>query len=519
MNLRARAPHWAWIAAFLPFVLLAAWRVPEGPRVDEEDYAHYLLHAKALAEGRPYTDIGFIPTSLSPYGGPIARPPGLPVLLAPVVAAGGVNSPLIPLLSIALGLAFLVVAARALVVREQVLLALTVGLVSGLQPSVLHFAPEPLTDLPFGALVWGVILLCETDLPWSRGRVLALALTGAAAISLRIAGVALIPAMAAYGLLHFRTQRLRPLIPLLIWSATFWAITTLLPTADMPFTHETHGQPALTALWLGTVRAYGFGVLDAQLYPFPSDRLNLAYHLAALALLCVGAWVSLRTYWRSFVGIFTGGYIAMLFVIPVRDLRYLYPLIPVVVLLTAKGLLFCLGKLLPRHPESRRLAIVAAAAATVALFATASQWQAATPSGLAAHPDARALFDAMRPLARAPEARVLSFKPRIITLETGVAAMPIFGAAPDSVVRELCARAISHMVVGDLGIFPRETEQLRAATAAFPAAFREVYGNASFTLWRFDAERQRATDPGSCPTTRPLSSELSLSQDAGPSGP
>jgi hypothetical protein len=500
MNSSENARRWAWLAVFLPFVLLAALRIPEGPRVEEEDFAHYLLHAEAIAEGRAYTDIGFIPTQLSPYGGPTARPPGLPLILAPVVQAGGTDSPLLPLLSIGMALAFLIFAARAVGKREPALIAMAVGLLSGLQPEILHFAPEPLSDLPFAALVWAVILLCEAEEPWSGWRLLLVTPAGAAAISIRLAGVALIPAMAAYGVLHFRRQGLRTLVPVAVWCATFWLTTSLLPTTDAPMTSGAHGEPAAFAVLIGLAQTYGFGLLDALLYPFGIGVLDKIYHLVALALLGIGAVSAFRTYWRTFVGLFSGTYVAMLLVIPVRDLRYLYPLIPVVIFLTVHGLLVTLRRLRPALTEQRRVLIVAVAAVTVGMLASWTQWKPVRAGGVAAHADARALFEVLRPLAASPGTRLNTFKPHVVTLETGVPAMPILQAAPDRIVGEFCARRITHVVVGSLGLFDKETEQMRRAIAEFPAMFREVFRNASFGLWRFESACGAAITPREAPT-------------------
>lgn len=475
----------AWIAVFVPFVILALLRMPEGPRADADDYAQYLLHAQALADGRPYTDIGFIPSRLAPFGGPSARPPGLPLILAPVVAAGGTRSPMIPLLSIGLSLAFLVFAVRTFRDREPRELTMVVGLLSGIQPEMLHFAPQPLSDLPFAALVWAVIMLCDTEDSWSARTLILLSLAGAAAISVRLAGVALIPALAAYGLLHARRLGFRSLVPLLAWSATFWLITNFLPTTDAPGADVGSAWRSVFSMVPGIFRSYSTGVREALLYPFDSNVPDTVYHLIMAVLLCIGAASSIRAYWRSFVFLFTGVYVPMLFVIPVRDGRYLYPLIPVVILLVARGALVSLRWMRPSMPDDRRVRMVAIGAFAIAVLATWTAWQPVRPSGLASRPDSRALFAAMRPLA-ATGARVNSFKAHVITLETGVPAMSLLRGPPAAIIGELCAKRITHVIVGDFGIFPNETEQLRQTIATYPDRFREEYRNDSFSLWRFD---------------------------------
>jgi hypothetical protein len=57
---RSRLRILLWAAALLPFLFLALWRLPDGPGIDADDYGQYLRHAQALAEGRSYSDIGYI---------------------------------------------------------------------------------------------------------------------------------------------------------------------------------------------------------------------------------------------------------------------------------------------------------------------------------------------------------------------------------------------------------------------------------------------------------------------------
>ena len=65
------------LAALIPFAAVNSARWSDPPSAVEGDYAHYLLHAKALAEGRSYSDIGYIYTPLNLVG-PRLQPPGWP---------------------------------------------------------------------------------------------------------------------------------------------------------------------------------------------------------------------------------------------------------------------------------------------------------------------------------------------------------------------------------------------------------------------------------------------------------
>lgn len=56
-----------------------------------DDFAMYVLHARNLATGQPYTATGYVYNPQEPHVGPPAYPPGFPLLLAPVYKIFGMN--------------------------------------------------------------------------------------------------------------------------------------------------------------------------------------------------------------------------------------------------------------------------------------------------------------------------------------------------------------------------------------------------------------------------------------------
>src|SRR5262249_23686248 len=81
---------WLIAAAFALAILtfqLALW----APKVDwGGDFAQYIIHARNLAEGRSYTDTGYLyePTT---YHAPRHYPPGFPLMMAPIWASKGLD--------------------------------------------------------------------------------------------------------------------------------------------------------------------------------------------------------------------------------------------------------------------------------------------------------------------------------------------------------------------------------------------------------------------------------------------
>src|SRR5262245_1927550 len=79
--------QWAIIIAAI--VLVVVTHASHGLLFNLDDQGQYLSHARALLEGRPYGDIGFIYTNYNNFIGPVVEPPGLPVLIAPALAISG----------------------------------------------------------------------------------------------------------------------------------------------------------------------------------------------------------------------------------------------------------------------------------------------------------------------------------------------------------------------------------------------------------------------------------------------
>src|SRR5687768_6485479 len=108
------SPTWAkwparplpWVAVLLPFLLLAIWRSTSGPGVQADDYAQYLLHADALAEGRSYGDIPYIYSPYARWIGPKMAMPGVPLVLSVVQRIFGPNLAIMKALMLSFAVAF-----------------------------------------------------------------------------------------------------------------------------------------------------------------------------------------------------------------------------------------------------------------------------------------------------------------------------------------------------------------------------------------------------------------------------
>jgi hypothetical protein len=196
------------VLAMLPFIAVVALRWSEPIGIDAGDYAQYLLHAKAIAEGRPYSDIGYIYTNLNLVG-PENQPPGWPLFLSPFVAVFGVHSPVFKVIMAVLVAAFAVLAGVFIARRDN---AVSGILVAAFIPLALGTSATNslLSDPFFCVLVWLTIWVADTEDPWTVARSLLIGLLVLASISVRVAGIALLPALLAFFVFrHGRSHGIR----------------------------------------------------------------------------------------------------------------------------------------------------------------------------------------------------------------------------------------------------------------------------------------------------------------------
>jgi hypothetical protein len=471
------------IVALVPFVVLAVlhWSVP--PSVASGDWAHYLLHAKALVEGRPYGDTGYIYSPLNPFVGPRQQPPGLPLVLAPLVAIGGVHSPLIKLLSLLSAGAFLWLAARVLSRAGSTWIAAGAVLMTGIALEASFATAAIGSDLGFCALTWIVITCIDTEGPLTTRRLLIATLAGALAMSYRLAGLALIPALMLYAVMNWRTTKVRPLLPVAIWSALAALTIAVTGLPDYIDLRDLWRRVDVTIM-TPAVDAYKVAYFGSTLYPFASNRANDIYHLCAGVLAVVGVISLARAWYRRFVAAFIVSYVLMLLVVDVWEARYMWVLYPIMAYVTLSGLAIGIGKLWPRVSKARPGVIALAAAAFVGIAASVQLLRIPTRPGLLGTRDVEALFTVLREGREGK--RVAWTNPRVLTLETGVPAMMLLVRSDSVAIAELRRRRITHVITDTLKIQPRASDFFEDLANRRPELFRVEYRNPTFTLYRLE---------------------------------
>jgi hypothetical protein len=479
----------------IPFLVLAASHWTIGPLARFGDWAQYMSHADALRHGRPYGDIGYIFTSRNPFIGPPLQPPGLPALLAPLLAitGGARDSVVYKLFMVACVLAFLAGVAVYFTRYGSRTLAVASVLLTGLwlETGFATNAVQP--DVAFCAFVWGIFYLGDRGGAWGWGRVAGITVLGLAALAFRMAALPLLPAVGLFALVHRREVGTRAWVPVIVWCVCGLAAAAMVP-GTLAFARLVPRDPTvLVRSVMEAAKVYPFATLDLFLYPLPWNRANDVYHVGICALAAVGLVVWLRAAATSLLAMFALCYVGMLLVLPMQDTRYLMPLAPLAIYLAALGTAIVMRWTAARVHRDLSVSVTrrAALAVTVAI-AAASLGQELTrpaPTALMDAPGVRPLFDRLRAARDTTPVRALFMNPRVLTWETGIPAMGFFLADADTTLAELRARRITHVVVGDVDTDGLRAQSVQAAVARRPDAFRRVFAEGRFTVYAFDSIR------------------------------
>ena len=472
-----------WSAALFPFLALALWRFQDGPGLSADDYGQYLMHARALAEGRAYTDIGYIYSPFRWGIGPAAAPPGLPVTLAVVYALFGPDLAVMRVLMLVFATTFVAVAGLYFARHDDRRLGVGVALLCGLSPAVTHSSTQLLTDLPFAALIWLVIYVADRPGDFTMRRVTAITVIGAAAIAFRLFGVALIPALLLFTVLRRRTHGLRPALPVLIWTLTGALLLLVLPMENVSVLKL---QRILEWRWtdLSTnLVGYWPVVFESHTHPFPWPLVNDVFHIITGIVMVIGlaAWVPRAV--TRFGVLFALIYAAMVLFLPITNERYLWVLFPFLVF----GLLNGVRVIVSRMPAYAARAHTAALIFALLLVPPAiAKGSAAPPHGdLMRLPEVQRVVHELKRASRGTQPRVVFYKPRAFAWTTGIPAMAQIGGPPQCLIAELARGRISHVIAGSVtsGSTPVQQRDLTRLERQRPDIFHDIFRSEHFILY------------------------------------
>ena len=489
---RAGRQFLVWSAALLPFLALALWRLRDGPGMTADDYGQYLMHAKALAEGRAYTDIGYIYSPFR-YGiGPAAAPPGLPITLALIYKLLGPNIIVMRLVMLSITTVFVLMAGLYFAQHQDRYLGFGVALLCALSPEIVHSSTQLLTDLPFAALVWVVIYLVDKPGPFTPARILAVTVVGALAVAFRVPAVALFPALALYTVLRYRQHGLRPAIPLLILLVACLLLLSVIPFHKLSVVKFERIAQWSIADGLTNLRSYRWAVVESHLYPFPWAAANDVFHVVTGILMLIGLASWLRNSWATFGAIFAVVYVAMLLLLPISQERYLWPLFPFLVFGVLNGIRVLLAGPLLRSRRAAAFALLA----EVVLVPPAMLRVIAAPRqpGLMETAEVLQVVQSVRASSAGPPARVIFYKPRSFAWTTGIPAMGAIGGSRECLISEFARGRITHVIMGSMtaGFNAVEQRNLAQLERERPDMFAEILRTEHFVVYRTRVSEQEA---------------------------
>lgn len=469
------------------------------------DAAGYLLHARNLAEGQAYADTGYV-RNPHYYFAPEVYPPGLPLILAPVIAAFGLNA-----LAMKMVMSLLLVGllgAVVLLVRGALPRTYLVGLMLllGLHPYFWDFRQIALSDIPFAIFTF-LSLAAYSRAASAQGRtgvgwgVVAGALAGYA-MATRLIGGVIFPCFLIYDLLRFRRPTKAFLGASLIPVGGLVAAVMVGPSTGAPV-GETLSEYAFL-FWndlvprLGQLpdhlpdrlftMAYGtYKVLriDAVATEGVGELLYQGLFAAASLFALLGFGV--RTIRRpGMPEIFSVVYGLALLPWSFIELRYLIPLIALLLFYVLAG-----ARLVRRHLPVRHSGIYLVALLIIGVgygSHYAQQWLRPSPEAPSSmtSPAAHAFYDHLR--TATPDSTFLTgVFPRALTLFGHRRATMIHTAPDAQLVRDLHRLGVSHIVVGPT--FKRDDPnsavyRLLGVTMRHPGWFERVFWNREFVLYR-----------------------------------
>jgi len=493
----------AWVVVVVcALSALALWRFWTAGPPTGDDWGHYLSHARALLEGRPYADTGYLFSSDVWTVGPPTYPPGLPLTLVPVMAMFGASILVPRLLMHATLVLFLALVFRYFARDGRRTLAWGTVAMLGTFLLLADFANTVGSDLGLCAFTWVTIVLVEGQGRWSPKRAWLIGTAGVLAISYRLAAVPVVPALALWAWLRRREVGRLPWAVGAVWVAAFLVVWKGFGSAGEVVQSVAVGateggnDPSLWASvrWVlvrldSKILSYRFALSDAFLYPFPIRLANQIYHLVALGLTPIGLWALWRPAWRSYglsVVVMTCG---MLLAAPVWDARYALVLSPFLCYGFLRGIAEVLGRFGERSgARSMRYATVVAVVVSV----LASVDAARSPNTLVVPTDdewrqiAAAVTASVSASVSGVEARAASNQPRVFTWLTRIPAAGLANVDLERFLAEVDRLGLTHVVISRATLAEPVADRFDGWRRVRPDMFMPILQVGALEAYRID---------------------------------
>lgn len=443
------------------------------------DFAMYVMHARNLAEGKPYSDTCYVFNPGAAYLGPPAYPPGLPLLLAPVYKLAGAGLTAMKLELIVFFLLFLWFS-RLLFARylpPAYALCLT-GLLA-FNPVYWDYKDFVYPEFLFMAFLYLCLWLAAAERDKEKSSPAAQLMIGAAAYlcySTRAVGIVIIPALMADDLL----RRRGPLSVRALKYAVF-AVFALLQSGlfswEGNYIRQFAGYSSPWTTALGNLKLYalaGLHFLENGYSPLTGALLSLAVMLLALA----GFARKLRA-GATVMELFALFYLGAILLYPAADnYRYLIPVFPLFIFYALRGLADAVPAARPGGYLLAGLTLALSASYAGAYCKAGFK----TPAEGIAKKESAELFDHVRS-AVGPSDLVVFRHPRTLCLYTGKRSSVYAPFGSDAEFREYLERADArYLVIGR--IFDDDMTYLAPFIMRNGACLKKTFSNADFKVFK-----------------------------------
>jgi len=454
------------------------------------DFALYILNARNIALGLPYGKTPYLFNAANTIH-PAAYPPGLPLLIAPIYAALGINLVAIKVICIVTFVLFLFVFHRIALSVVSPICALVVTAALGLHPYIFKFENSPAAELPFLFFCYGALyLFMRLSAEGERPRrslaplVAATAAAVAAACLTRPVGGLLFPAALAVSVLHHRRLVTPESVALCVAAAMVLLVQLAFPADVGTYLH--YFDDFSMHAFLVSLEQYG-RVAASVLGNAAVVHLEIGIALVTgVALLALVGFVAQARRRFSILEAFSISYVGFILVFPaLAPSRYSLPVWPVLFLYSAEGVEI-LGAGFRAH--FKRLAFELAVCGTVAavyLIQYGSMTFGEIPFSVEA-PQSRELFAGIE-MDLPAGARLLTRKPAIIALYTGHEATIWPETFTDDELWTFLARMRVRYIVQDryhMGVDAKLEDVLDPFVERNAARLQLVFSNEWFKLYR-----------------------------------
>lgn len=463
------------------------------------DAPAYVQHSLNIVEGRPYADTGYLQNPHH-FLAPQAYPPGYPAIMAPVIAAFGVDVSLLRLQGILLFLAALAVLVLAFRSELPFALECVFVLAVGLHPFFWELLQRLSPDVAFALFSYASLAayMHALEQRTTQRRLLWGLVAGvglASAVLTRSIGIVLVPCFLAYDLIRFRRPS-RPLLAALGLCLSLYVGQLLLagPSASSRSGYEQLVQENLinrlaSAVYgLPTILMRYVRVVDALWSNGYSRLLQHTLFLTSAPFVIAGFG---RRLWHRFsvFEVFSLLYLAALLPWTFVHARYLVPLIPLYYFYLFKGIAWL-------HEASRlSLRAVAAACALIALGTGAARYTAlpAEPARPVVYttPDAEALYERVRHYTEAGDVIASEFPRQIAFFTNRSVTIPPYDDRGNQVLAYLRKVGAKYVIVGppeEMKPWPTLYYELADYVHRHPKHFEQVYANPTFQLYRIEPQ-------------------------------